>query len=121
MTVESTHYEKTDTVTIRRRFDPASASVIDELFVALQDVDRAFPVRGPPLAAVLDPDALDCLFPVTPPKAGAAIVTFTYAGTTIVISGEGFVRIEAPVDIAAGTAADAKSDSLDLAATSDGV
>lgn len=95
---ESTSVAETETVTIQRTFDPASTRVTDELFDALQDVGRAMPSNAPPLTSVLDPDALDHLFPAEPPAVGAAMVTFAYAGATVVVSGEGFVRVEAPVD-----------------------
>lgn len=92
-TKSHTEYDSTDE--IYRRFDPHTASVVDEVLAAVADVSGLDLTEAAPLAEVVDPDALEELFdPVTQGLADVAgYVVFTYEGLKVTVRSEGIVRV----------------------------
>lgn len=74
------------------RVDSLSTAVIDAI-AAHEGVDPMD--LKPPLYDVIDPDALDMLFPGTgtPPETAPGRVVFTYSGYEVEVTSEGGVRI----------------------------
>lgn len=77
------------------------SSRIVEAVAAARDVD---PTELRPLYEVVDPDALDAFVASVAGEDGAdsAIVRFEYEGETVLIRGDGSVRVGKPVDFVEG-------------------
>lgn len=86
---------------LTRRFDPATDSVADEVVTAVARARDVSPMETVPLAAVIDPDALEALFdPVVEDADDAAgHVVFAYEGLTVTVRSEGVVRVAAPPSV----------------------
>ncbi|MFD1585410.1 HalOD1 output domain-containing protein [Halorientalis brevis] len=66
-----------------------SEAVSEAVVRLVATVDETDPLELPPLARVLDPDAVDAVFEPAPGRAGTAsrTLTFSYAGYTVTVDG----------------------------------
>ena len=69
-------------------------SVTDAILRGVADVEHCAPSDLPPLYDAVEPDALDALFEHgLPGESGTLLLTFTYSDSTVVVHGDGTLRV----------------------------